>query len=52
MSMPRTTTASRLWSRTAKTLGKFWHGMVTLPEDPRRNADQNAWTDFPRFPPF
>ena len=52
MSKHRTKTASRLWSRTTKALGKFWHGMITLPEDPRHTADQKDWTDFPRFPPF
>jgi hypothetical protein len=51
MSKHRTTT-SRLWSRTTKALGKLWAGMITLPEDPRRTANQKLWTDFPRFPPF
>jgi hypothetical protein len=52
MTQHRTTTTSRLWRRTTKALGKLWAGMLTLPEDPRRAANEELWTDFPRFPPF
>jgi hypothetical protein len=41
-----------LWNRTTKVLGKFFEGMLTLPEDPRRVAVAKRWTDYPRFPAF
>ena len=47
----QTSTAARsgLWQRTTQALGKFFAGVVSLPENRRHEA---VWTDFPRFPPF
>jgi hypothetical protein len=51
MTKQRTTTSS-LWSRTTKALGKFWAGVISLPEDRRQTVSQRSWTDYTRFPPF
>lgn len=42
-----------VWSRTTKALGKWFAGMVTLPEDPRRVPVRGSnCNDYPRFPAF
>ncbi|MBV8777458.1 MAG: hypothetical protein JO032_06585 [Alphaproteobacteria bacterium] len=52
MTTYRTKTPNRLWQRTAKALGKWWAGVITLPEPPCHKDAERAWADFPRFPPF
>jgi hypothetical protein len=50
MTKHRTTTG--LWSRTAQALGKFWAGVISLPDDRRQIAVPVKWDDYTRFPPF
>jgi hypothetical protein len=48
--MTKHMSSTGLWARTAKALGKLWHGMLTLPEQRpnQRQLDQ----EYPRFPAF
>jgi hypothetical protein len=48
MNKQRTNGTNRLWGRTTKALGKFFSGMITLPE---RHPLQNDEV-YPRFPWF
>jgi hypothetical protein len=43
------TNSPRLWARATKALGKFWHGMLTLPE---QRPNQRQLDEYPRFPAF
>ena len=43
------TNSTGLWARTTKALGKLWHGMIALPDQP---TQRQLVRDFPRFPPF
>ena len=49
MTSNRTTAPTGLWTRTTRALGKFFAGMVTLPE---RQQTDRAWNDYPHYPPF
>jgi hypothetical protein len=49
MSKQHTDAPTGLWNRTARALGKFLAGVVSLP-DARRHS--RAWSDYPTFPPF
>jgi hypothetical protein len=44
------TTSTGLWARATKALGKFWHGMLTLPE--QRPNQRQLEQEYPRFPAF
>jgi hypothetical protein len=50
MSKQRTVAPSGLWNRTTRALGKFFAGMVWLPDDRRQTG--RTWTDYPTYPPF
>jgi len=52
MTKHRTTAPTGLWHRTAQALGKWWAGVVSLPDDRRQMAARSSWTDYTRFPPF
>jgi hypothetical protein len=45
----RTNASIGLWSRTARALGKFFAGVVSLPDDRRQTG---RWNDYPTFPPY
>lgn len=49
MAKQRTVAPTGLWSRTTRALGKFFAGMVTLPDDRRQTG---RWNDYPNYPPF
>jgi hypothetical protein len=49
MTKHRTTTG--FWSRTTKALGKFWIGMLTLPDRPN-HTDESGLPATLRFPHF
>jgi hypothetical protein len=52
MTKHRIAAPSRLWDRTTKALGRLLAGMLTFPDDRRNSAEQPAWNDYPRFPPY
>jgi hypothetical protein len=41
----------RIWTRTTQALGKFWAGVVSLPDRPS-DAARRDFQDYPRFPCF
>ena len=52
MTKHRTTAPTGLWNRAAQALGKWWDGVLSLPDDRYTRAYRAVWTDYPRFPPF
>jgi len=51
MTKQRTTTSSRLWSRTTQALGKWWAAVITLPDRPNQ-AEESGLPPTMRFPYF
>jgi len=49
MSKQRTPAPAGIWSRTSKTLGKWWRGMITLPDRPSRRELEADYLRFPWF---
>jgi hypothetical protein len=53
MNQLRVPPTENLWRRTTKNLGKWFAGMVTLPDSARCTAAKKSdWNDYPRFPAF
>ncbi|HVH80937.1 MAG TPA: hypothetical protein VM782_16190 [Stellaceae bacterium] len=50
--MTKQRATARLWSRTTQILGKFWAGVVSLPDNRRPDAIRVTSTGYPLFPPF